>query len=446
VAGSYEGQTVILSYPLSRSRHSDVLQTLYMPRPQAKAECPEPLARLQTHPCPRSLRSIAISEWGADMTAGRDFIPYGRQWILPDEINLVVSVLQSDWLTQGPIVERFENAVAEKCGVRFAVAFSSGTAALHACAVAAGIDERDEVITTPISFVATANCFVCLGGTPVFVDVRDATVTIDTDAVARAITKRTTTIVAMDFAGHPADWLELRKLAAEHNLTLIDDAAHALGAKYHGEAVGSLADMSVFSFHPVKHITTGEGGMALTDNEKFCERLRSFRQHGIVRNTCEDAPWYYEMRSMGFNYRLTDFQCALGLSQLNRLDEFIERRREIASAYNEAFALLRGIRTPVELDGSRSAYHLYPIRLVPTKVRKTRRQVFDELREAGLGVNVHYIPIYWHPFYRERFGTRRGLCPVAEGYYESAISLPIFPLMRDSDVERVISTVTSVIG
>jgi perosamine synthetase len=380
------------------------------------------------------------------MNGERDFIPYGRQWILPEEIDLVVSVLQSDWLTQGPIIGRFENEVAEKCGARFAVAFSSGTAALHACAFAAGLGAGDEVITTPMSFVATANCIVYQGGTPVFVDVRDDTVTLDTDAVAGAITKRTAAIVAMDFAGHPADWLNLRKLAAEHDLILIDDASHALGAKYYGEAVGSLADMSVFSFHPVKHITTGEGGMALTDNEEFCGRLRSFRQHGIVRDTCEEDPWYYEMQSLGFNYRITDFQCALGLSQLDRLDNFIERRREIASAYNNAFVQLHGIRTPLELEGVRSAYHLYPVRLVPSKVGKTRRQVFDELRKAGLGVNVHYIPIYWHPFYRDRFGLRRGLCPVAEEYYESSISLPIFPRMQDSDVERVISTVTSVVG
>lgn len=376
-------------------------------------------------------------------------IPYGRQWIFEDDIEAVVSVLRSDWLTQGPAVERFEGAIAEHCGARYAVAFSSGTAALHAAAFAAGVGPGDEVITTPLSFVATANCVVYQGGKPIFADVGEDTLTIDPCEIGRYISPKTKAIIAVDFAGHPCDLDEILELAHSRGLLVVEDAAHALGASYKGRRVGSIADMTVFSFHPVKHITTGEGGMVMTNHTGLLERLKLFRTHGITRQAEQfiqedEGPWYYEMQELGYNYRITDFQCALGLSQLSKLDRFVERRREIASMYTRAFQDLPGIRLPIERPDSRSSYHLYPIQILPAVIGKSRKQVFSELREAGVGVNVHYIPIHLQPFYRQRFGTRAGLCPITEQYYERAISLPLYPKMTEEDVHRVVTAIHTV--
>jgi UDP-4-amino-4,6-dideoxy-N-acetyl-beta-L-altrosamine transaminase len=376
-------------------------------------------------------------------------IPYGRQCVSEEDIEAVVSVLRSDWLTQGPMVERFERAVADYCGARYAVALSSGTAALHAAMFAADIGAGDEVIVSPLSFVATANCVVYQGGKPLFADVREDSLTIDPIEIAKHISRKTKAIIAVDFAGHPCDLDEIHALAKAHGLLVIEDAAHALGAAYKGRPVGGLSDMTIFSFHPVKHITTGEGGMVLTDDARLQERLQLFRTHGITRDAdrfvgANEGPWYYEMQELGYNYRVTDFQCALGLSQLSKLDRFVERRREIASIYTRVFQDLPGIRLPIERPDTRSSYHLYPIQILPAVIGKSRRQVFSELREAGVGVNVHYIPIHLQPYYRRRFGTHVGLCPVAEHYYEQAISLPIYPKMDPHGVAHVIEAVRSV--
>lgn len=376
-------------------------------------------------------------------------IPYGRQWIFEDDIEAVVSVLRSDWLTQGPAVERFEQAVADYCGARYGVAFSSGTAALHGATFAAGVAVGDEVIVPPLSFVATANCVVYQGGTPIFVDVREDTLTLDPIRLKRQLTARAKAVICVDFAGHPCELDEILEIAHARGIPVIEDAAHALGALYRGRRVGGIADMTVFSFHPVKHITTGEGGMVLTNDANFCERLRLFRTHGITRRPERllqenEGAWYYEMQELGYNYRISDFQCILGLSQLSKLDRFVERRREIASLYTRALRDLPGVRLPTERPGSRSSYHLYPIQIVPSVLGKNRKQVFSELRDAGVGVNVHYIPIHLQPYYRRRFATDVGLCPVAEHYYDQAISLPIYPKMEPSVVSQVIEAVRSV--
>ena len=357
-----------------------------------------------------------------------------------------MSVLRSDWLTQGPIIERFEGAVAEHCGARYAVAFSSGTAALHAAAFAVGVGPGDEVIVPPLSFVATANCIVYQGGRPVFADVCQDTLTLDPEEMRRLMTQNTKAIICVDFAGHPSDLDAILDVAHGQGIPVIEDAAHALGASYKERPVGSMTNITGFSFHPVKHITTGEGGMVLTNHTVLWERLKLFRTHGITRQPDQfvqqdEGPWYYEMQELGYNYRMTDLQCALGLSQLAKLREFVARRRSIAQTYSEALSSLESLILPIERPQSRSSYHRYPIQLRAGMAIRTRRDIFLELRAAGLGVNVHYIPIHLQPYYRRNFGTGPGLCPVAEGYYVRAISLPIYPKMTESEVNRVIDSV-----
>lgn len=383
---------------------------------------------------------------GAFLKPSMSFIPYGRQSVDEDDIRAVVEVLKSDWLTTGPKVEEFEKALADFCGVKYAVAVSSGTAALHAAVYAAGIGPGDEVIVTTMSFAASANCAVFQGGTPVFADVRDEDLLIDPREVAQKITKKTKAIIAVDYAGLPCNYEALVPLARKHGLVLIADACHALGGSYQGRAVGSLADLSAFSFHPVKNMTTGEGGAVTTNNEEDARRMRIFRNHGITvdfRQRMEAHSWYYEMADLGWNYRLTDLQCALGLSQLKKLPGWIKRRNEIAARYDDAFAPLAPAIRPLH-PSSRIPYsstihgrHLYVIR-VPAARRAT---VFSELRQRGIGVNVHYLPIHLHPFYRAHFGTGPGLCPVAEAAYEELLSLPLYPDLTDHDVQRVIEAV-----
>ena len=376
----------------------------------------------------------------------RKFIPYGHQWIDDEDIAAVVEVLKSDWITQGPKVDEFEKNVAEYCGARYAVAVSSGTAALHAACAIAGISPGDEAITTPITFAATANAVVYCGGKPVFADIEEDTLNIDPGEIRKRLSARTKAILPVDFAGHPAELDEIMAIAKERNLVVIEDAAHALGAKYKGRRVGSLADMTILSFHPVKHITTGEGGMILTDNREFCEKLKIFRQHGVVRDDFDEGAWYYEISNLGHNFRITDFQCALGLSQMNKLDRFIQRRREIASRYNQAFAKVEEIITPVEREDVQAVYHIYVIQLRTEKLKAGRKEVFEALREENIGVNVHYIPVHLHPYYQREFGYKRGDYPKAERYYERAITLPVFPKMSDEDVDYVIETVKKVIA
>lgn len=373
-------------------------------------------------------------------------IPYGRQFIDDDDIKAVVEVLKSDWLTTGPKVQEFEQAVADYVGAKYAVAVSSGTAALHCAMHALDIGPGDEVIVPPMTFAATANCIVFQGGTPVFADIDPETLLLDPEQVKKRITSKTKAIIAVDYAGHPCDYDALRSLANEHGLVLVADACHALGSKYKDRSVGSLADLTVFSFHPVKHITTGEGGMITTENKELSQRMRIFRNHGITtdhRQREEQGSWFYEMVDLGYNFRITDFQCALGMSQLKKLPEWIDRRRKIAQKYNEALTEINGIE-PLALKADvLHAYHLYVIRVNRDKTGIDRGDFFHALRSRGIGVNVHYVPVHLHPFYKNRFGTGRDLCPVAESAYEEIISLPMYPAMSDDDIGIVINSVRS---
>lgn len=366
-------------------------------------------------------------------------IPYGKQSIDQDDIEAVVSVLKSDFLTTGPLIETFETALANYTETPHAVAVSSGTAALHCAMYALQIGPGDEVIVPPITFASTANCVCFQGGTPVFSDVEPETLLIDPLKVEEKITKNTKAVIGVDYAGQACDWDKLRDIADKHNLALIADSCQALGAEYKGTKTGSLADMTVFSFHPVKHITCGEGGMITTDSDKFAQRLRLFRNHGIsndFRQREKQDTWFYEMTDLGFNYRLTDIQSALGLSQMKRLPDFLNRRREIARQYDETFSTMDSISPLHSNRDCAHAYHLYVVKIDTDRV--SRDSAFSELRAAGIGVNVHHIPVHLHPFYRKTFGYRPGLCPVAEQAYEKILSLPIWPGMTSSDIKNVI--------
>ena len=395
-------------------------------------------------------------------------IPYGRQWIDDDDVAAVAEALRADWLTQGPTIAEFERAVAARVGAKHGVAFANGTAALHAACFAAGMGPGDEVITSPITFVASANCALYLGARIAFADIRPDTYCLDPEKLELAITPATKAIVAVDHTGQPCDLGEIGAIAKHHRITLIEDAAHALGATYRGKPVGALSDMTMFSFHPVKHITTGEGGMITTEDPDLARKMRVFRNHGISRdaasmglgdqaadnvggvkpgrNPATPAPWYYEMQALGFNCRITDIQCALGLSQLKKLDRSLERRREISQRYTDAFANSRVLVTPYQEPDRESAWHLYVIRLRLDAMAKTRRQVFEDLRHGNIGVNVHYVPVHLQPYFRERFGFSRGDFPEAEAYYDGAITLPLHPTMTDEDCARVIDAVLGAVG
>lgn len=380
--------------------------------------------------------------------ARASMLPYGRQSVDDQDIQAVVAALRSDWLTTGPKVAEFEAAFAKAVGAGYAVAVSSGTAALHAATFVAGIGLNDEVITTPMTFAATANCVRYQGGTVVFADVRKDTLNLDPAKVEACITPKTKAIVTVDYTGQPSDLDELNDIASRHGLIVIDDASHSLGAMYRTRRVGALADLTTFSLHPVKHITTGEGGMVTTDSPELAARLRRFRTHGITtdfRDREREGSWLYEMVELGFNYRLTDLQSALGLSQLGKLDGWVVRRREIAARYTTAFASLPEIEMPTVLPDRESAWHLYVIRLSLDRLRAGRAEVFKALRAENIGVNVHYIPVPWHPYY-QALGYKKGEWPVAESAYERMISLPIFPAMTDGDVEDVIAAVTKVVS
>ncbi len=375
------------------------------------------------------------------------FLPYGRQSIEESDIEAVVEVLRSDWLTTGPKVGEFEEAFAARVGAAHAVSFTSGTAALHAAAFAAGLKASDEAITTPMTFAATANCVLYQGATPVFADISSDTLNIDPEQVAAKISERTRAILPVDYAGHPAELNAITEMAQRHGLVVIEDACHALGAEYRGKRVGGVADMTVFSFHPVKHITTGEGGMVSTNNPKFAETLRRFRNHGIssdARQRQSAGQWHYEMVLLGYNYRMPDFACALGIQQLRRLDANLARRREIAAQYTKALREIAGVIVPAARDEVSPAWHLYPIRLDLAKLTADRAQIFAALRAENIGVNVHYIPVHLHPYYRERFGFRDGDFPVAEDAYSRLISLPMFHAMTDADASDVIAAVSKV--
>jgi perosamine synthetase len=373
-------------------------------------------------------------------------LPYGKQWVDDEDIAAVVEVLRSDWLTTGPNVEEFERAFAAFTGAEHAIAVSNGTAALHATMAALGVGPGDEVVVPAITFVASANCVVYQGGTPVFADVEPDTLLIDPADVERKITARTKAVVAVDYAGQPCDYEALRAITARNGIALVADACHALGGAYRSRPIGSLADLSTFSLHPVKPITSGEGGVVTTNDAALAKALRIFRSHGIssdFRQREKQGSWAYEMVSLGFNYRLSDLQCALAASQLCKLPGWVTRRQEIARRYDVAFANVPLVRPLAVRAGVSHGYHLYVVRL---GVGIDRGEFFKALRAEGIGANVHYAPVHLHPFYREKFGTTPGLCPVAEAAYEQILTLPIFPRMTDADVEDVIVAVERVLS
>jgi perosamine synthetase len=379
----------------------------------------------------------------------KTLLPYGRQSIGEDDIAAVIEVLRSDWMTTGPKVGEFEEAFAARVGTKHAVSFSSGTAALHGAAFAAGLKPGDEAITSPMTFAATANCVLYAGATPVFADVRADTLNLDPEKAALRITSRTRAVLPVDYAGHPAEMDAILEMGARHGLIVIEDACHALGAEYRQRPTGSVADLTVFSFHPVKHVAAGEGGMVSTDRAEYAEALRRFRNHGIssdARQRQRDGQWTYEMVLLGFNYRLTDIACALGLSQLKKLQENLLRRREIAARYAAAFRELAAVALPGVRPDVNPAWHLYPVRLNLERLSASRAQVFRALRAENIGVNVHYIPVHRHPYYRDRFGYRDGEYRIAENAYERLISLPMFHGMSDQDADDVICAVQKVIS
>lgn len=360
------------------------------------------------------------------------FLPYGRQLIDDDDIQAVISVLQSDWLTTGPRVAQFEQAICDYTGATHGVAVNSGTAALHAALHALGITEGDEVIVPAITFAATSNSVLYCGAKPVFADVSPDTLLIDVESIEANITSKTKAIIAVDYAGHPCEWDALKDIARKHNLSLVADSCHAIGAEYKGRKIGTLADITVFSFHPVKHITTGEGGMAVTNDTTLAENMRAFRSHGIAADAHQrdkEKAWFYEMTELGFNYRLTDLQCALGFSQLEKLDQWLAKRNGLAQLYSPQ--LENGCATPLTCSGDvTNAYHLYVVRT------KCRDELFLKMREGNVGVNVHYIPVYLHPYYQS-LGYSKGICPNAEKAYSEIMSLPMWVGMNESDIDRV---------
>lgn len=376
-------------------------------------------------------------------------IYYGKQWIDNDDVQAVSQVLTSEFITCGPKVEELERVFAEQVGAKYAVAVSNGTAALHCACITAGIGAGDEIITTPLTFAASANCAFYCGARPVFADVDPETYNIDPASIEAHITDKTKAVVAVDFTGQAVKIKEIREICDRHHLVFIEDAAHAIGTKYCGRPIGSLADMTCFSFHPVKTVTSGEGGAVTTNRREFYKKLVLAHTHGITRdeNLMEEADhegaWYYEQVSLGYNYRMTDFQAALLLSQLNKLEQFSARRKEIVNQYNEAFSQIPEIIIQKEIPESDSCHHLYIIRLDLEKLSCTRREFFDAMAAENVQCQVHYIPVYWFPYYK-RQGYKKGLCPVAEEIYQSIMSIPLYPRMTDQDVTDVIHAVKKV--
>lgn len=377
-------------------------------------------------------------------------IGYGHQYIDDADIQAVVDVLKSDFLTCGPKIDEAEAKLCEITGARHAVLVSNGTAALHAACFAAGIGPGDEVITTPITFAASANCALYCGGKPVFADINPETYNIDPDSIEKCITEKTKAVIAVDFTGQAVEVQRIREICDKHNLVFIEDAAHSLGTRFNGKPIGSLADMTEFSFHPVKTCTAGEGGAITTNDDELYKKLLLFRTHGITRvNKWMDKPseggWYYQQVDLGYNYRITDMQAALLSSQLDKLDIFASRRKELVKRYNEVFNEMPEIIVQKEIPESDTVRHLYIIQLDLEKLTCGRKEVYDALQAEGVGVNVHYIPVYSFPYY-QKLGYKMGLCPNAEYLYERIISIPLFYSMTDKDQEKVIEAVKKVIS
>ncbi len=385
-------------------------------------------------------------------------IPYGRQSIDSGDIKAVSRVLSTDWITQGPKVDEFEKALAAFCGARYAVAVSSGTAALHIACLAAGLKKGDEAVTSPITFVATSNSALYCGAKPVFADI-DAADDLSPASFERAINRKTKAVLPVHFAGLPCDMPEICRIARQRGIKIIEDASHALGAEYKAQGAGRMArgkwvkvgscahsDMTVFSFHPVKHITTGEGGAVTTNSRKLYEKLKALRTHGILKTpdmSRKEGLWYYEMRDLGFNYRITDFQCALGVSQLKKAKVFIKKRREIAEAYDRAFKGMDGVELPREQRDKRHVYHIYVLKIDFGKFNTTRKDLMSALKDKGVLAQVHYIPVYRQPFYRKNVVPRTFALKGAEEYYKKAVSIPIYPAMKKDDIRKVVTAVKS---
>ena len=366
---------------------------------------------------------------------------YGHQFIDEADVKAVSEVLVSDCLTCGPKITELEQRLCALTGAKYAVMCSNGTAALHIAALAAGVGEGDELITTPITFAASANCALYCGAKPVFADINPRTYNISPKCVAEQITDRTKAVVAVDYTGQAVELAPLLGLCHEKGIVLIEDGAHSIGTKYKGMPVGSIADMTTFSFHPVKTITGGEGGAVLTNREDLYQKLLLYRSHGITKEAC----FYHEQIDLGYNYRITDIQCALILSQLNKLERFAKRRREIVARYNEAFRKMPELFVQEEIEESDTVRHLYILRIVPERLKIDRKGFFEALAAENIACNVHYIPVYWHPYY-EKLGYKKGLCPNAEKLYNEILSLPLYYSLTDSDVEDVIAAVGKIVA
>lgn len=374
---------------------------------------------------------------------------YGHQYIDDADIQVVTEVLKSDYLTCGPKITELEEKLCQITGAKYAVVVSNGTAALHIACQAAGVTKGDEVITTPITFAASANCALYCGAKPVFADINEKTYNLDPESVKEKITDKTKAVVAVDFTGQAVELDAFLKLCEENELVLIEDGAHSIGTRYKGKGVGSIAHMTTFSFHPVKTVTGGEGGAVLTNSKEYYEKLLLYRAHGITRDQNlmkkeSEGGWYYEQIDLGMNYRMTDIQAALIISQLNKLELFAKRRKEIVARYNEAFAKLPEIIVQEEIPESDTTRHLYILRLNSKKLRIGRREFYDAMAAENVCCNVHYIPVYRHPYYQE-LGYEKGLCPKAEKLYEEMMSLPLYYSMSDKDVEDVIVAVTKLV-
>jgi UDP-4-amino-4,6-dideoxy-N-acetyl-beta-L-altrosamine transaminase len=378
-----------------------------------------------------------------------EFIPYGSQWIDDHDIEAVTETLKSDYLTTGPKIKEFEDKFADYVDAKYAVAIANGTAALHAANCAAGINEGDEVITTPITFAASSNSVLYQDAIPVFADIDAKTYNIDPESIKEKITEKTKAIITVHYTGQPCEMDKIKEIANENDLIIIEDGAHAVGATYKDQKIGSIGDMTTFSFHPVKNMTTGEGGMITTDSKELYDKLMKFRTHGITKDESEyinasDGPWYHEQQELGYNYRITDIQAALGITQLKKLDEFLARRREIVNRYNQEFKEIDGLIIPEQLENTNSAWHIYVLQLELEKLTAERKEIFNTLREKNLGVNVHYIPVYFHPYYQS-LGYEKGICPKAESLYERIITIPLYPKMTDQQVDEVIKRIQSTI-
>ncbi len=375
------------------------------------------------------------------------FIPYGKHYIDDDDIQAVVNALKEDYIATGPGIDRFEKAFADYVGAKYAVAVSSGTAALHACVYAVGVQEGDEVITTPMTFVSTASSIMMCGGTPVFADIDKNTYNIDPDDIETKITSRTKAVMPVHFTGQPCDMKRIYGIAQKYRLKVIEDAAHAHGADYYGSKIGACkySDLTAFSFHPVKLMTTCEGGMVTTNDEGLYRKIKLFRAYCSTKDPAllkdkTDGPWHYEIQGLGYNYRLSDVMCALGNSQLNKLDQFIAKRRLIAQRYNEKLKCVKGIILPYQADGHNSSWHLYTIQIEDGR----RKEVYEKMRESGIGVDVHYLPVYKHPYFQEN-GYRDVCCPVAEALYDNVLSIPIYYGLTEEQQDYVVETLREII-